>query len=157
MIEQICVIILISPFFHTAMTEISQILKESQCSLVVSKDGAMETYVGGGVKPLLQLFDSSPQTLKGADVADKVVGKAAASIMVVSGVKSVYTPLISEPARQLLSAYNIPVSYEHMVPNILNRQQSDLCPMEQATKFAATPTEAVAAIREAIKRMMAKR
>lgn len=139
------------------MTELSQILKQSNCSLVVSKGGKTATYDGFGLRPLLQLLDNEPQTLTGADVADKVVGKAAASVMVVAGVKSVYTPLLSQPALAVLTANNIPARYDCLVPNILNRDKSALCPMEQATQSAATPQQALDAIRQTILQMQKKR
>lgn len=138
------------------MDELQKILKDSQCSLVVSKGGETTTYNGFGLRPLIQLLDTAPQKLSGAQVGDKVVGKAAASVMVVAGVKGVYTPLISEPALAMLAAHNIPASYDHLVPSILNRDKSALCPMEQATQSAATPQQALAAIRQAILRMRKK-
>lgn len=138
------------------MDELSKMLKDSQCSLVVSKDGKTATYNGSGLRPLLQLLDNAPRTLSGAQVADKVVGKAAASVMVAAGVKGVYTPLISKPALAMLTAHNIHASYDSLVPNILNRDKSALCPLEKATQSASTPQQALAAIRQAILRMQKK-
>ncbi len=55
--------------------------------------------------------------MKGAGIADKVIGKAAASLMVLGGIRQVYTDVISQPALALLCNANIEVSYVRLVPS----------------------------------------
>ena len=45
--------------------------------------------------------------MRGAQIADKVIGKAAAVLMVLGRVQEVYTDIISEPALVLLRRANI--------------------------------------------------
>lgn len=84
-----------------------------------------------GVKPLLELIDSG-KDLSGFSAADKVVGKGAAYLYVLLRISGLHTGIISEPALDALNRFNIPVSYDLLVKNILNRTQTGLCPMESA-------------------------
>ncbi len=98
-----------------------------------------------GVAPLLQWLESG-ENFSEFSAADKVVGKAAAFLYVLLGVKKVYTLVISEAAESVLNAYNIPVCFEEKVPMIKNRAGTGFCPMEQAVLRLSEPNEAYKAI-----------
>ena len=68
--------------------------------------------------------------MHGAQVADKVVGKAAAALMVLGGVREVYTDIISEPALAVLHKANIRVECVQIVSRIWNRNRTGWCPLE---------------------------
>jgi len=85
---------------------------------------------GRGIGPALRLFRAD--RLRGADVADKIVGKAAAALFVLGGAVSVHADVMCESAAELLSAYGIPNSADAIVPAIINRKGTGLCPMEAA-------------------------
>ena len=55
-----------------------------------------------GVKPLLDFIENGPN-LRGFSAADKIVGKAAALLYVLLGVKEVYAPVMSETALYTLA------------------------------------------------------
>ena len=55
-----------------------RLLDEGDCTLVVARDGVGRKFYRRGVADLLSLVDGGGETLKGACVADKVIGKAAA-------------------------------------------------------------------------------
>lgn len=101
-----------------------------------------------GVRPLLTWLDTQPEALKGAAVADRVIGKAAAWLMVKGGASQVYGRLVSQPAAQCLTDHGIPLIYDSLVPRIQNRDKTGLCPMETATLSAATADEAYAILKE---------
>lgn len=62
---------------------------------------------------------------------DKIIGLAAARLIVYSGIISiVVTDVISEGARKLLYKNKIKVYTNSVVKNILNNNQSGPCPME---------------------------
>ena len=84
-----------------------------------------------GLKPLIFCFKNYRQQMRGAMVFDKVVGRAAALILVVAGVARVEAPLICAEAIKILRAKKIEVGYIKKVKNILNRTGNDLCPMEK--------------------------
>ena len=89
-------------------------------SLVVGGT-TVRTFDGRGVSDLYRLYTEEPMTLRGAVVADKVVGKGAAALMAVMGVAEVYAHVISQPAYDLLCSSGAVVTYGTLVPNIINR------------------------------------
>ena len=102
-------------------------LLESGASLAIVGRGEL-TFNEHGVKTLLSLQSS----LIGAFVADKVVGKAAAMLLVRGGAVEVYAGVISEPALEVFKRHNVPCVFGECVPNIINRNKTGICPMEQA-------------------------
>lgn len=106
-----------------------------------------------GIKVLLHLVSTRAPQLHTAIVVDKVVGKAAAALLVLGGAAEVYTPLISEGALQLLDEAGLKVTYDRLVPHITNRQGDGWCPMEQACRDCDTPAECLEAIMTQINSM----
>ncbi len=115
-------------------------------SLVVAKDGEVRTYDGPGVSDLLRLVAEGGETLRGAAVADKVVGKAAAALMVAGGVSSLDAAVVSSPAIALLRRYGIPVRCQRVTPYIVNRKGTGMCPLELRCMDCATAEECIARI-----------
>ena len=105
-----------------------------------------------GVKPLLTWLDEGLD-LKGFTAADKVVGKAAAFLYVLLGVKEVYAQVMSRPAKAILEAHGIPNGCEEEVPAIRNRTNTGFCPMETAVWEISDPQEALTAIRQKAKEL----
>ena len=106
-------------------------LNKEELSLLVRNHGVTTMHGQHGVKDLLELIDNSPERLEGAVVADKMIGKAAAAILVAGKVKCVYTNLICTPAKELLQQNNIPVYFTQEVEMIMNRDRTDQCPMDK--------------------------
>ena len=94
--------------------------------------------------PLLFCLKKYKAQMRGALVFDKVVGRAAALLLLYGGVKKVITPLISRGALIVLKRGGAKVEYEKIVKCILNVKGDDLCPMEKmsrgktVTQFAKT-------------------
>ncbi len=128
------------------MDSLIEILHSSACSCVVRNKGRVERYYNRGVKDLYTLYTADSQLLCGADVADKVVGRAAASIMILGGVSRVYADTVSQLALELFAQNNVEISYNQVVPHIINRAKTDLCPLERATKDLESLEEIFAAI-----------
>lgn len=105
-----------------------------------------------GVKPLLALLDSGSD-LRGFAAADKVVGRGAAYLYCLLGVRSVYAGVISTAAMEVLEQAGIAVTAERTVDRIRNRAGNGLCPIESATMSSKTPAEALAAIRRTLKKL----
>ncbi len=68
--------------------------------------------------------------VKGASLADRVVGKAVALLSAYAGIASVYALVVSEHAVPVLERYDIHFEYERVVPMILNQRKDDQCPIE---------------------------
>ena len=92
-----------------------QRLRAEGCSCVIQNGDTTLTFHQRGVKDLHNLLRNEPSTLRGALLADKVVGKGAAVLMVAGGVEWVYAEVISESALELLSGHNIPTDYGKVV------------------------------------------
>lgn len=71
-------------------------------SCVIRNGSDMRVFYERGVKDLYRLLKEEPGLLRGAFVADKVVGKAAAALLALGGVEEVFADVISRPALDLL-------------------------------------------------------
>ena len=101
-----------------------------------------------GVTDLFSLVTDEPEFLQGASVADKVIGRGAAMLLVKGGARSVYAEVISSGAREVLKRAGIEVSFGTQVPNIINRAGTDICPVEKLTAGTESPDEAYLMIKE---------
>ena len=122
-----------------------ELLNDYSC--VVVKEGKVIHSVNGkGIRPLLNLYINNKEDLYESYVADKVIGKAAASFLVCAKVKEVFGKIMSESAVSLFKEYNIPVSYDLLIPDILNIGHTDICPMEKLVKDIDDLKDAVDAL-----------
>ncbi|MGN0221387.1 MAG: DUF1893 domain-containing protein [Prevotella sp.] len=133
---------------NTMKEETIRILKRGNYSLVVrSSDGNIHAFFGKGIADLFQLYCYNPQILQGASIADKVVGKGAAALMIQGGVKHLHAIVISTPALQLLKETDIKVEYQMEVGHIINYQGNDICPIERLCAPWGTADKCVEFIR----------
>lgn len=109
-----------------------------KCSCVIRQANEVRVFYERGVKDLYRLLREEPNFLKDSFIADKVVGKAAAALMILGGVKEVFADVVSQPGYQLLSQSHIYTEYSLMVPHIINRSQTDWCPLERRCAAALT-------------------
>ncbi|MCH5298398.1 MAG: DUF1893 domain-containing protein [Ruminococcus sp.] len=134
--------------------------KEMLCrggyTLVVCNGGRVFVSEDKGIKPLLELVKSQDDW-SGAYAADKIVGKAAAMLYTLLKVKAVYAEVLSEKAKEIFEENDIEFEYDILTENIINRQSTGLCPMEEAVKNIDNAGEAVAAIEAKIAELKAKR
>lgn len=94
--------------------------------------------------------------MKGAAIADKVIGKGAAALMVLGGFKTVYADIISTPALALLCEAGIETTFAQEVPHIINRDKTGWCPLETACMELNTVEEMYPVIQNFISRIRAK-
>lgn len=116
------------------MKELIDMLHAGGYSCVIANGDRTRTFTRRGVADLYDLLVQEPDFLHGASVADKVIGKAAASLMVLGGVHEVYTHIISRPALRLLQEAGVAVSCDEVVDHIINRDHTGWCPLEQASR-----------------------
>ena len=129
------------------------LLKSTESTIAVVSVDDVFTSQERGVKPLLHLISDKKGFLKNASVADKVIGKAAALLMVLGEIKEVHTLIISEPAIKVFEKNNIPCYYDKKVERIVNRTGDGLCPMETLCLDVEEPKEAFQKITDFIKTM----
>mgnify|MGYP003412402624 FL=1 len=127
------------------MQQLIEILRREKCSLVVKNHDIVTTYSKPGVRDLEYLLDHDPEMLHGATIADKVIGKAAAAMVVVGGVKELYAEVLSKKAIPFLEEAGIAYTYGTLVDTI--KEEGDRCQLEKITAPATTPEETVALLR----------
>ncbi|MGM9687597.1 MAG: DUF1893 domain-containing protein [Alloprevotella sp.] len=125
-----------------------KLLKLGQCTLLVVQGSTLTPFYGQGVSDLVRLLTTSPETLHGATIYDKVVGKGAAALLAEGHIRALHTVVISTPALQLLREGHIKVRYQMEVPYMLNNQNNGICPIEQLCQPCTTAAECVSKIKE---------
>ena len=83
----------------------------------------------------------------------RLIGRAAALLLLAAGVKAVYGEVMSEEAHRLLSDAGVRTEYGTLVPKILNRAGTAPCPMEQAAEAVTDPAEALPVLRQALQEL----
>lgn len=106
--------------------------------------GEVFTSDAHGILPPLTWLRERPGILKGADIADKLVGKAAAMLFAYGGVRSIWARRMSRAAEEFLDMQGIPHACEELVEMIYNREGSGMCPMERRAIGLGDPAEAFA-------------
>ncbi|MCQ2193516.1 MAG: DUF1893 domain-containing protein [Paludibacteraceae bacterium] len=132
------------------------LLHRGDFSLVMMKDEYVRTFTQRGVADLYGLLTEDPAYMQGSLVADKVVGKGAASLMVLGGVREVYADVISEPALETLRKGGVLVTYKQLVPFIENRDKTGWCPVETLCRDAKTPQEALPLIADFLEKISSR-
>ena len=125
------------------MKELVDVLHEGPHSLAVRDacSGHVAVFDGRGVSDLFRLLNEAPGFLRGADVADKVVGKGAAALMILAGINTLHADVISSPALELFEGSLVKVSFGKEVPNIINRGGDGICPVETLCLRCSTAAE----------------
>lgn len=125
------------------------LIKEETATCVVMKDHKIiKTISGQGIAPVIDLYEQG--VLKDAFVADKIIGKAAAMIMVLGGVKEVYGKVMSRAGKEYLESRGVKVSYGQCIDMISNRAGNGICPMERTVMEIEEPAEALTALKETL-------
>lgn len=126
------------------MNKAIQLLK-GEATLAVVNGDKQAVFCDRGIKALLSLVKDN-DILQGADIADKVVGKAAALLFVKGGAKRIYAEVISKPARDVLIKSAVEYEFKILTDGIVNRQGNGPCPMEYAVLDIDDPDEAAAVL-----------
>ena len=148
-------LVILAVSFSNSVTACEQQNKEiakqklNTYSLVVVKDGRTSVYDGRGIKPVVDYLEKD--NFDGAFVADKVIGKASALLLVYGKVQEVYTPVISKPAVKVFEDNNVKYSADKIVDNIINRTGTDLCPIEKKVQNIDNPKRAYKLFRKLLK------
>lgn len=129
-----------------------EILKNGNYTFVAVSDGEEITSSQRGVKPLLEILGLR-ENLSNFSVADKVIGKAAAFLYVLLGVREIHTDVISRPALDVLKKNHVNIEYDTLADAIKNRDNTGFCPMETAVKNTDNAEEALVLIREKFKQL----
>jgi len=118
-------------------------LQENGLTLVIVKDSkVLFESASHGVSAFLKALDKLGYHMKGASIADKVVGKAIALLCVYAGIEAVYASVLSIKAKQVLEEYDVYLEWDRIVERILDASGGDVCPFEKAAMETDSPKEA---------------
>ena len=134
-----------------------RLLTAEDCSCVIRHGDTIRLFRGRGVSDLLRLLHEEPDFLRGSFVADKVVGKGAAALMIAGGVAGLWAGIISRPALDLLAGSQMKVAFGEEVPAIINRAGTGLCPVEQACAGCTTAEECLPRIENFFRQVAERR
>ncbi len=136
------------------LKQLRHILHTTNCSCVIANGDKIESFHQRGIKDLYDILRDNRPLLDGATIADKVIGKGAAALMIAGGVTMVYADVISEPAMELFKQYSIKVESDKKVANIINRRGDGICPVEERCTKCDTIEECLVKIEEFVKSMI---
>ena len=134
------------------MTNARTLLDSGDYTCAVCRDSVSYTATERGVKPLLDWLNNGTD-LRGFSAADRVVGRGAAFLYCLLGVKEVYARIMSRPAAEVLQAYGIQATAGTLVDGIINRKGTGPCPFEAAVMDITDAGEAFIAIQRKWARM----
>ena len=121
-----------------------KMLDDEGLSLFISKNSDLiYSSKMAGITPLLDVIDRIELvSLSGSTVVDKVVGKAAALLIVYISALRVCSKLMSRAAAKVLEKHSIDFLSLETVDFIANRDGSDVCPFEKIVSRTDEPIEA---------------
>lgn len=136
----------------TDLEKARELLVSGNYTCAVCRGDSTWTTCERGVKPLLNWLDNGAD-LKNASAADRVVGRGAAFLYCLLGVKEVHARVMSKPAAEVLAAHRITALADTFVEGIINRKGTGPCPFEEAVMTITDPAQALAAIRKKMTEM----
>lgn len=116
-------------------------LSQEKVNLIILKGGDTIRFSMPGVKALMTFLTADPDYLKETIIFDKVVGKSAAALMALGGVKEIFANVISEHAIKLLETNQIKFNFKKRVPLIENKSRTGFCPIELLSIQTESPKE----------------
>lgn len=111
--------------------EILEAMGDASVTFAAKTKEGLVTSAEKGIAPMMRLLLRDETALEGAFVADRVIGKATAVLLLYGNASFVHADLMSEHAESLLRENGFAYSYDRLVPYIKNRRQDGMCPMEQ--------------------------
>lgn len=124
-------------------------LSEPGCTFAAAKNGKVISSDKRGILPLIELYEKGD--LAGWSCADKVCGKAPACVYIQLRVKEVYSRVMTYTARDLMENAGISCSSDIPAEKIINREGTDICPMEKLAAGFSDPYEAAEALRKRVR------
>lgn len=108
-----------------------------------------------GIKPIIDIINLNIN-IESCIIYDILIGKAAALLYSYLKVKKVYTKTISELAIPIFKKNNIEFEYDIKTKQIINRNKTGLCPMEEVVLNIDNPKDAVDVLVNKLKSMRMK-
>jgi len=95
-----------------------------------------------GISGFFEAIEKLEDRLKGASVADRVVGKAITLLCIYAKVKAVYAVTLSKKAKAVFEKKAVYHEWGSLVENILGTNKEEMCPFEKLATRISNPKEA---------------
>lgn len=127
-----------------------KLAKDTTCVLV--KEDKIILSKDKGIAPILK-FINAGENLENFSLADRIVGKAVAMLVVYSKIREVYAEVLSEKGEEVLKKHNIKYSYKTLTEKIINRKGDDICPMKKTDSKICDATLAYHALKKKVEEL----
>ena len=129
-------------------------LKETGNSLMIYRNGQLIFQSANkGIRPHLEAIDQFGEDLHGTVMVDKIVGRAAALLILYSRAAEAHASIISAQGKRVLEAHGLRFIYEYEVDHIKMQDGRIFCPFEAMVQGFTDPEEAYCAIVEKMRRL----
>jgi hypothetical protein len=108
--------------------------------VVLDRGGKLHQARGSGLEPLLSYVGGDPSPVAGALVFDKIIGAAAALLLVYAEAAEVWTPVASLSGVSAMRKHRLPFRVEELIPFVPNTAGEGPCPLEELAA-GKTPEE----------------
>ncbi len=115
--------------------------KNLTLSIVKNNETIFETK-SHGISGFLEAIGKLADSLNGASIADKIVGKAIALLCVYARVKAVYAVTLSKQAKSVFEQHSIYHKWENLAENTLDINKTASCPFEKLATKISNPKDA---------------
>ena len=130
-----------------ALDEYLSKLDELGLSLMVYEGGSVIFKSGSkGVRPHLEAIGTLGTRLKGTIMVDKIVGRAAALLILYSEAAEIHAGVVSRGGREVLEGAGIPLFYREEAEHIKMVDGKIYCPFEAMVQGINDPDQAYHAI-----------
>lgn len=120
-----------------------QRLIQKNLSLVIAKNGIVLFETDShGISGLLKAIKQLQDNIADSSVADRIVGRAAALLLVYSGVVAVFAVTASDGGIEVLKNNHVFHEFGRRVPCILDSKRVNACPFERLVAKFSDPKEA---------------
>jgi hypothetical protein len=138
-----------------ALDAAKQKIKNGAANFIIIKQNEIVCQKSdSGIGGALSVLEGGDGLFSDSFVVDKIVGKAAAVIFVLGGVKGVYGLMMSDAAKGFLERSGIACDYERLISLIQNKS-GEPCPIEQSVLGIDEPKTALDAIKATLAKLRA--
>lgn len=131
-----------------------RMIKNGKVSCVIIKnDMITHTANGQGIAPLISIYENKPEVLEDAFVVDKIIGKAAAMMIVLGGAKGAYGEIMSAAGYDYLTVHGCRVDFGERIDVVANRAGDGICPLENSVLDTDDPETGYRLLKETISRL----
>jgi len=134
---------------------VERLRREGLNLIILKGDETLFTSNREGMRPLLEAINSlGLSKLRDSIVVDKIIGKAAALLVSYFKAEEAHCVVLSMRAREVLERQVIRYYSERLIPEMMNKFGTDVCPFEKAVLDVDDPEEGYERLSVKLKSLM---